>query len=152
MNTLNERFTPRQFVTAISRAALVALAIVTLMASCAGTASAREKLHPGDISGSTAPVTVVCKDPQAMIEILMQQTLEATGAMGKKMASAGRCMALPGVVVVHLARAVGFVIIPPEVTSGPPLRATVYQVLRKDGDMDNPNQYYVYALEPLQES
>jgi hypothetical protein len=129
---------------------LIALVLVFLMLFARDTEAA--KLHPGDISGMAAPVTIVCTDPQALTTILMQQSMDAVANAGTDMARAGRCMSLPAPAMVILAEAVGFVMVPKEVTGDVNLRATVYRVQRKDMDANHPQQYYVYALEEMVES
>lgn len=131
---------------------VVALILMGLTLYSSNVRASEHLLHPGDISGHSAPVTVVCRDPGALMSILIQPTMELVAEVGLDMARSGRCIALPAPAVVQLNKAMGFVIVPPGVTSGMPVRATIYRVERKDGDTENEVQYFVYALEPLRES
>ncbi len=136
----------------IVKCAAVALILMVLTLYSNYAQASEHLLHPGDISGHSAPVTIVCVDPEALVTILSQPTVEdATGA-GRMLGKLGVCKALPGPVLVTLDKAVKSLILDKGVTNGLVVRGTVYRVSRQDGDVDAPVQYYVYILENLKEA
>jgi len=163
MNTLKNGFNLNQFATGFRRGALAALVLVTLMASCTQAASAKDpswvevaqphdKLHAGDVSGSSVPVTIVCTSPVVLRDILSAPDLKSMQYLAKKAGELGYCAALASPAVVKLDAAVGFVIVGPHDGLPQVVRATIYRVARKDGDTEAKLQYYVYTTETLQES